>query len=125
MRSEDLLVGVDVGGTKVAVLVVDSAYAVRSRVAMPTQLESPASTITGIADVVRKGVEEAGAHMSDVAAIGIGTPGRVDPHTGVVRGAVNLRWREVPVGDMLSASLRVPCLVQNDVSLAAVGARQF
>jgi glucokinase len=116
-----LLVGVDVGGTKVAVLVVDEELRVLSRTMMPTVLDGPQGTLSGIAAAVRQGVRRAGGRMSDVAAIGVGVPGRVDPQTGLVRQAVNLGWEELRVGEGLSAKLGVPCFLENDVSLAAYG----
>ena len=110
--SKELLVGVDVGGTKVAVLVVDRHYDVRSQTTLPTDLDSPQSTLRGIVEAVRQGVGRAEARMSDVAAVGLGCPGRVDPQTGIVRRAVNLGWEELPLGNLLSAQLRVPCLLK-------------
>src|SRR5687768_17499861 len=103
----DLLVGVDVGGTKVAVLVVDGGGMVRAHNTMRTVLGSPQSTLVGIAEDIRHGVALAGASMSDVEAVGMGVPGRVDPKTGLVRQAVNLGWQELPAGAMLSAHLGV------------------
>jgi glucokinase len=122
---ESLTVGVDVGGTKVAVLVVDSNYQVRGKISMPTKLDSQESTLSGIVEAVREGVKLAGADMSAVIALGVGVPGRVDPQTGVVRSAVNLGLRELPVGEILSARLGVPCLLENDARLAAVGVQRY
>ena len=92
---------------------------------MPTVLDSQESTIEGIVEAVQEGVARAGADISDVIALGLGVPGRVDPQTGVVRSAVNLGWRELPVGEILSARLGVPCLLENDVRLAAVGVQRY
>src|SRR5436190_15688018 len=122
---EGLLVGVDVGGTKVAVLVVDGHYSVRGRVTTPTRLDGPESTLGGIADAIEEAVRLAGASVSDVVAVGIGAPGRVDPETGTVRRAVNLGWQEMPAGEMLSARLGVPCFLENDVRVAAMGVQRY
>ncbi len=116
-----LLVGVDVGGTKVGVLVVDDQSQVRGRVTVPTVLDHPDATLAGITAAVRQAVQVAGADLSAVAAVGIGVPGQVDTQTGVVRHAVNLRWQELPAGPRLAAALGVPCFLANDVRLAAVG----
>jgi glucokinase len=59
--------------------------------------------------------------MDDVAAVGIGVPGRVDTATGDVAFAVNLGWQHLPLGRRLEAVLGVPCRVENDVRAAAVG----
>ncbi|HYO50666.1 MAG TPA: ROK family protein [Chloroflexia bacterium] len=124
-QRRDLLVGVDVGGTKVAVLVVDGSYSVLSQFMLPTILDSPQATLASIAQAVQQGVEQAGASLDCVAAVGMGVPGRVDTGTGLVRRAVNLGWEELPVGQLLSAQLGVPCLLENDVTLAAIGAQHY
>jgi glucokinase len=126
MARGDLVAGVDVGGTKVAVLVVDRAANVRSRLTLPTKLESgPGSTLEGIAESVEEAVRLAGGRLGDLGAVGIGVPGRVDPQTGVVRSAVNLGWREMPVGEALSKRLGAPCVLENDVRTAALGVQRY
>ena len=121
----DLLVGVDVGGTKVAVLVVDRGYRVLGQFTTPTILDSPQASLDSIVKAVQHAVEQAGTGLGRVAALGLGVPGRVDALTGLVRRAVNLGWEELPVGENLHAQLGVPCFLENDVTLAAVGARHF
>ncbi len=123
--SKSLLAGVDVGGTKVAVLVADGQYQVRGKVTMPTNLRSPDDTLSGVVAAVQEAVALAGASMEQLAAVGVGVPGRVDPNTGLVRRAVNLGWQEVPLGETLCARLGVPCVVENDVRLAAVGMQRY
>jgi len=124
-QRRDLLVGVDVGGTKVAVLVVDSSYNVLSQIILPTILDSPQATLASIIEAVQQGVEQPGASLDRVAAVGVGVPGRVDTGTGLVRRAVNLGWEEIPAGQLLTAQLGVPCLLENDVTLAATGAQHY
>ncbi|HEX9991071.1 MAG TPA: ROK family protein [Chloroflexia bacterium] len=124
-QRRDLLVGVDVGGTKVAVLVVDGGYNVLSQIMLPTVLGSSQATLTSITGAVQQGVEQAGASLDCVAAVGLGVPGRVDTATGLVRRAVNLGWEELPFGQLLSAQLGVPCVLENDVTLAAIGAQHY
>jgi glucokinase len=124
-QGRDLLVGVDVGGTKVAVLVVDGGYNVLSQIMLPTVLGSSQATLASITGAVQQGVEQAGASLDCVGAVGLGVPGRVDTGTGLVRRAVNLGWEELPVGQLLSAQLGVPCLLENDVTLAAIGAQHY
>ncbi|HYP40738.1 MAG TPA: ROK family protein [Chloroflexia bacterium] len=124
-QQRDLLVGVDVGGTKIAVLVVDGSYNVLSQITLPTVLDNSQATLASITEAVQQGVEQAGASLECVAAVGVGVPGRVDTGTGLVRRAVNLGWEELPVGPLLSAQLGVPCLLENDVTLAAIGAQHY
>jgi glucokinase len=117
----DLLVGVDVGGSKIAVLVVDSALRVRGRHTIPSAVGEPDDAADHIATAVRAALDSAGADLDEVRAIGVGVPGRVDPLTGVVSLAVNLGWHWLPLRDRLEAILGVPCAIENDVRAAAAG----
>jgi N-acetylglucosamine repressor len=60
-----------------------------------------------------------------VLGIGIGTPGLVDPTTGTVRWAVNLDWRDLPLGTRLSDRWHVPVYVANDSQAAGIGEHTF
>jgi glucokinase len=116
-----LRVGVDIGGSKIAVLVVDREDQVLARRSVTAASSEPDEAIEQIASVIRDAVAEAGATMTDVSAIGLGVPGRVDTATGDVAFAVNLGWQHLPLGRRLAATLGVPCRVENDVRAAAVG----
>lgn len=116
-----VLAGVDVGGTKIAVLLADAAGKALGRTVVPTMLDSPEATLSAIADAVCQCLEESGLGMRDLVAVGVGVPGRVDTRTGVVQQAVNLMWEEVSAGTRLSDLLGVPCVLENDVRLAAIG----
>ena len=116
-----LRVGVDIGGSKIAVLVVDFAGTVIGRELAPSVAADPDRAIEQIAAVIRSAVASAGATMDAVEAIGVGVPGRVDRATGTVTFAVNLGWHHLPLGERLAATLGVPVDVENDVRTAAAG----
>ena len=116
-----LRVGVDIGGSKVAVLVVAADGAVLARRSVAAVSSEPDDAIAQITGVIRDAVAEAGATMAEVEAVGLGVPGRVDTASGDVTFAVNLGWQHLPLGRRLATSLGVPCVVENDVRAAAVG----
>jgi glucokinase len=116
-----LRVGVDIGGSKIAVLVVSPDDQVLARRSVHAASAEPDEAIAQIASVIREAVAEAEATIEDVSAVGIGVPGRVDTATGDVAFAVNLGWQHLPLGRRLEAVLGVPCRVENDVRAAAVG----
>ncbi|MFW6183168.1 MAG: ROK family transcriptional regulator [Chloroflexota bacterium] len=60
-----------------------------------------------------------------ILGIGIGTPGLVDPHSGVVRQAVNLGWRQLPLKSLLESRYEVSTYVANDSQAAALGEFTF
>lgn len=116
-----LLVGIDIGGTKTEVLVVDQEATPRGQARSTTVLATPADMVAGIVETMRAALEQAGADASPVG-IGVGVPGQVDPDTGEVRLAVNLGLTSYPLGPVLSRQLAVPVRLENDVRAAALGA---
>jgi glucokinase len=119
--SPDLLVGVDVGGSKVAVIVVDTADTVLGRTTLPTPVGEPADAAALIASAIEEALASTRVGLERVAAVGVGVPGRVDPDEGVVSLAVNLGWHRLPLRAHLEARLGVPCAIENDVRAAAAG----
>ena len=116
-----LLVGVDVGGSKIAVLVVDRHERVLAREVAQTAAGPQGGATDQIATVIERTLTSAGARIDDVAAIGVGVPGRVDPLSGAVTLAVNLGWSDLPLGAQLEARFGRPSVVENDVRAAAFG----
>ena len=117
----DLVVGVDIGGTKTAILVTDTDGSVRARTVNPTAVGASDHASAAIASLVSAALAEAAAAPEDVAALGVGVPGRVDRERGHVTLAVNLDWHDLPLGPRLEARLGIPTIVENDVRAAALG----
>lgn len=115
-----LVAGVDIGGTKVAALVVDEAGETRGRAVQPMAGRS-ATGIEPIVAAVRAALAQAGASDSDLGAIGVGVPGRIDSAAGVVVLATNLGWHDLPLARLIRDEFGVPCGIANDVGLAAAG----
>ncbi len=117
-----LVVGVDLGGTKVATAAANLEAAIISRVTRPTEPERGVDAVVAtIIDSVREAVAQAGARMDDVAGVGVGSPGPLNPETGVVVFAPNLKWHDVPLGALMSEVLGVPVYLENDANLAGLG----
>ncbi len=121
----DFTIGVDVGGSKVAVMVVDGHRRIQACLQAPTDLRTPQATFDGILQVIREGMRQSGVGPQQVAAVGVGVPGRVNPSTGVVRLAVNLNWIEYSLAESLRQALGVPCQIENDVRAAALGLHRY
>ena len=116
-------IGLDIGGTKTAALVVDEAGQSLGEVVRPTDVATPDRLVAGIVATVDRALAAAGATRSELAAVGVGVPGQVGPQTGTVSLAVNLHLREpYPLRDALQTALGVPVTLENDVRTAAWGA---
>lgn len=122
--SAELIVGVDIGGTKTAILVCEPDGTVRARTVAPTAVGAPDRAADSIASLVVAALGQANAATTDVAALGVGVPGRVDRERGHVSLAVNLDWHDLPLGPRLEARLGIPTVVENDVRAAALGLHQ-
>ncbi len=120
MTSSDLCaVGVDLGGTKVEIAIVDHGGNLLQRVRQPTDVEAgPGAILTGISDAVKSLIAETG---STPLGVGVGLAGQIDPGQGLVRFAPNLGWRDQPFQGDLSRALRLPVIVTNDVRAATWG----
>jgi glucokinase len=109
---------VDIGGTKIAVGMVDEEGKVLSRMQVPTDPERYASSIQLIADMLRETSQSAGARLT---GIGIGSTGPVDPMRGEF-GDVDFLpgWRgKSPVAD-LNKIFSVKVALENDGDAAAL-----
>jgi glucokinase len=121
-----VVLGVDVGGTKVAVAAVDGVTATHA-VEHPTVLVSTDSLLDGLEHAVRDVIREAG----QPEAIGVGVPSQIDYETGTVESSVNIPLMGVPLREELGRRFGVPVFVDNDANCAAlaeahiVGARHL
>ncbi|MDP9399688.1 MAG: ROK family protein [Actinomycetota bacterium] len=105
------LVGVDVGGTKVAVGVLDGAE-LRDEHVEPTELSSEEALLAQLERVIRA----AGA----ADAVGVAVPSVVDFATGAIRSSVNIPLADVPLREVLRERLGLPVFVDNDATCAGL-----
>ncbi len=115
-------VGVDLGGTNIAVGVVNDNFEIVGRSKIKTNCPRPAEEIVDdMAKAVKLAVEDAGLSLGDISAIGVGSPGSVNPVTGVIATSNNLGFSNLPMGQMLKDRLGFDCYLENDASAAAYG----
>jgi glucokinase len=133
LRREKAYVGVDLGGTKLfgAVVMPDGSLGQPTRLdhdrddPMPETGLSPeersaGATYARLAGLVDALTAHAEAQGLSVGGIGVGAPG-ITRRDGVVVSAPALGWEDLPLGGLLSARMKRPTLVENDVNLTALG----
>jgi glucokinase len=105
------VIGVDVGGTKVATASLQDGVLgeVRTR---PTEKKSPDALV----DQLLEAIEEYG----DADAVGLGIPSVIDAQRGMAMSSVNIPLQHVPLRDILGRRLDIPVHVDNDASVAAL-----
>ena len=119
--SSSLLIGVDVGGSSIGVLVAGTDGRPLATHSVPTVRNEPANAARQVAEAVLAACASAGLDPARIAAVGVGVPGHVDAETGVVSLALNLGWEGVPLREQLETILGAPTSVANDVRAAAAG----
>jgi glucokinase len=121
MTAEPWAVGVDLGGTKVEAALVDGRGRILARRKEATRMAAgPQGVAAQIAQLVGRLLETAGAPGAP-RGLGVGVAGQVAADSGLVRFAPNLRWRDVPLKDMLQGPINLPVAVVNDVRAATWG----
>jgi len=116
------VVGIDIGGTKTLSAVVDNQGRVLARHRIETPQQGPEAFVAVLAQELGQLLLQAGLRREDVAGVGVGAPGPLDPRTGVVFEPPNLTgWRDVPLQDMLQRLTGLPAHVENDANAAALG----
>ncbi|MFT9077889.1 ROK family protein [Ethanoligenens sp.] len=115
-------IGVDLGGTNIAIGLVDDERKIILKDSVPTALpRSAQEIIEDIATLTRSLAERAGLSLSDARWVGLGTPGTANVQTGVIEYANNLKFENVPVCKMLETALGRPIYIENDANAAAYG----
>lgn len=114
-------VGIDIGGTKLHGLLVDSSGSVLRRVTVPTLAsEGSDAVVARIYALVECLIPESG-----IASIGLGAPGPLDYRTGTIIRTENLPFRDFPLAGLVERRFKVPTLLENDGSAAAFGEYAF
>ena len=115
----DWAVGVDLGGTKVNVALVEAGGQMGQRLHFETNVKGgPHAVIADIAKAVRSLKATSG---SSLLGAGVGLAGQIDPGQGIVTFAPNLGWHDEPFQADLIKALGLPVVVTNDVRAATWG----
>jgi glucokinase len=107
------VIGVDLGGTKIAVARLAGRELVGSTLA-PTDLSSSDALIDQLASLVKK------CRGDELDGVGIGVPSVVNFDKGLVVSSVNIPLVDVPLREVLGDRLGVPVFVDNDATVAAL-----
>jgi glucokinase len=116
-----LIIGIDVGGTKVAGgLVTQKGRLVESQI-VPTHAEKGFSkSYAQVIHLIGRLLRAAGG-KENVGGIGICAPGPLNPKTGVVLNPPNLPgWRNIPLARMVEKAFGLPAKVENDANAAGL-----
>jgi len=116
-----LIIGVDVGGTKVAGGLVDKKGQLGKTLTLPTKAnEGFEKSLGQIMTVIKRLITQAGGH-DHVKGIGICAPGPLNPRTGVVINPPNLPgWTNINFTERVEKQFKLPARLENDANAAGL-----
>ncbi|NLB90522.1 MAG: ROK family glucokinase [Clostridiales bacterium] len=112
-------IGIDLGGTNIAVGIVDEKGNILHEGSTPTLPGRPFEDIVkDIANCALTTLEQAQIPLSQIESIGVGIPGIADHHTGVILFCTNLGWRNEPFREVFQKYIDKPIFFGNDATVA-------
>ena len=121
-RKNMYTIGVDLGGTNIAVGLCDENLNIVEKASVPTHAERDGELIVkDMAALAGKLIEKNGLTLADIEYVGIATPGTANAKTGIVEYANNLNFLNFPIADIFKKYLPVKkVLIANDANAAAL-----
>lgn len=119
-------IGIDIGGTKTTIGLMDADIRVVDSVSIPTgKLTEPGILVRRIGSAISEMLNANELSMDGISFIGAGVAGSADTLTGVAVYCPNLGWREVPLGDLFLNALGREVLITQDSWAAAWAEHRF
>ena len=117
-----MLVGIDLAESQFCGALVNLRGEIIQRICLPIAADDGEGAIELVYNLIDELLELA---SQPVIGIGVGVPGLMDPASGTVRQAVNLDWRDLPLGELLHRRYRRPVYLANDCQVSALGEYTF
>jgi glucokinase len=126
-KADELILGIDLGGSKILTAVISSRGEILSRDHTVTPApQGHEAVIQSILESAHRALEGANVDLSALAAVGIGAPGISNPETGVLFTSPNLPgWQDIPLRDIMAERLGKQTFLINDANAAALGELHF
>lgn len=123
----DIWVGIDIGGTKTAVVVSRKPPEVIARIEFATFPEKgPQQAIDQIVAGLHRMLAQLKLGPESLRGVGVSCGGPLDPHAGVIQAPPNLStWIDIPIVEILSREFGCRVLLQNDANAGALAEHRY
>lgn len=123
--SQQLAIGIDIGGTNSTFGLVDHRGEIKYRGAISTsKYDNVTEYIDALYDAVAPAIDQVGG-VKMIHGIGVGAPNG-NYYKGTIEYAPNLKWKGiVPLAELITEKFNVPCALTNDANAAAVGEMMY
>lgn len=122
VTARDLFLGIDLGGSKILAGAVTAEGRILSRAKNRTPFaKGGKALLAALSETIAEALDGAGIGKERLAAVGMGSPGPLDPERGVILRTPNIAVEKLAVGPWLSRELGAPVVLDNDVHMAVYG----
>jgi N-acetylglucosamine repressor len=115
-----MMIGIDLANSEFRGAIVNLRGQIKQRVSLPIDEQDGQAALDLVYQLIDELLQE-----QTILGIGIGTPGLMDAHKGIVRNAVNLNWTNLPLRDLLQERYNLPVYIANDSQVAALAEHTF
>lgn len=121
------VVGIDIGGTKLATVLADKDGNILQKVRKPTESEKgPQHAVQLLLGMVDEVLNLSGLVREEISGIGVSCGGPLDTKTGIVYSPPNLPgWDALPLKDMIESEFHIPTVLENDANASALAETRF
>ncbi|NLC66806.1 MAG: ROK family protein [Clostridium sp.] len=116
------VIGIDLGGTKIATAISDLKGEIVEKIVLDTKSYlGEEVVISRIIKTIDDVIEKSNINLSDIKAIGIGSPGPLDVKKGIIIETPNLPFKNFDIVSPISEKFKVKTYLDNDANVAAIG----
>ena len=121
------VIGIDIGGTKLATVVADKDGNILQKVRKPTESEKgPNHAVQLLLGMVNEVLDLGGLRREDISGIGVSCGGPLDTKTGIIYSPPNLPgWDALPLKEMIESEFHIPTIIENDANASALAEARF
>ena len=121
------VVGIDIGGTKLATVVADKDGNILQKVRRPTESKKgPDHAVQLLLEMVGEVLHLAGLQREDISGIGVSCGGPLDTKTGIIYSPPNLPgWDALPLKEIIESEFHIPTVIENDANAGALAEARF
>ncbi|MBU3229215.1 ROK family protein [Clostridium algidicarnis] len=119
---KEYFIGIDLGGTKIAGVITDLKGNIIKESIIKTMAEyGDKAIVLRIINLIEDLIVSSGKTLEDIRAVGIGSPGPLDPKRGIIITTPNLPFENFDIITPIKEKFNVPVFLDNDANVAAIG----
>ena len=123
--SKHVVIGLDLGGTKLLGAVIDLEGNIQKEIQNASCPGDTQKNLDLVYQIVQELIESNHPSQVDILGVGVGAPGVTRADEGIVTWAPGLGWRDLSLATRLSELFHLPISIENDVNLATLGELDF